>query len=467
MTAALIFFAGSPTGGPAFFFCARGEVAAGPASSGHGEVALGVDQAREVTLAPPAPLPFLGPRYAPVTLDAFIPVGARAGENNLNLALRLARESADVRLVLHPVTTSPLAERGAEVIWEACAELPGACFGFVSQLYAHPDWLAATTDGEAALLGAAAAAGLDAARLRRALLGHRHRPLVSALWQSVREQILYPPDLWINGRRLRGTLSELQLREELDRQRARAQRALQGGARLTQLYEQLLAEEAALRLDDVPRRAGSLWSLPSRTISGSGSGAAVVHLLLDGAPSRGPKVAPVTIVLIASVDSYEFYSVARAAYDAWQRHADSARLVFLQAARGESSERTAVRLAQLALIDQDGFWRLFDRIVELSVRRFLVDRAYVENLLRSDEHYPALAAGLYLDEARRRVQQDREQVRRIGIENTPLVLVNGLPVHGSPLADKLDSALQREAQRGLLQRLHAPPARIDYGWLER
>ena len=89
--------------------------------------------------------------------------------------MRRVREEPDVRLLLHPVTGGPVAERGAEVIWEAFEQQPASCYRFISQLFGHPDWLAVTADGEEALLTAAAAAGLDAPRLRRSLASHRHR----------------------------------------------------------------------------------------------------------------------------------------------------------------------------------------------------------------------------------------------------------------------------------------------------
>jgi hypothetical protein len=282
----------------------------------------------------------------------------------------------------------------------------------------------------------------------------------------MREEIRYPPELWLNGKRLRGALSDFQVREELDRQRARAQRALMAGTPLTQLYEQLVAQEAAQRTEEQVAAVRRMFSAPPpvpRLLSTS----APVHLSLSGAPSRGPRIAPVTVVLIGSIDSHESYEVAKAAYEVWSRHADSSRLVYLQAPRGESRERNAVQLAQLALHNEEQFWRVFSRMLELMPRVWAFDRYRLETLIRQEAGAAALESGPNAPEARRRVTQDLEQVRRIGIENSPMVLVNGLPVRGAPLSERIESALLREQQRGLLQRLHAPPARVDYGWLER
>lgn len=434
-----------------------------------------LDQASEVALAQPLRLPLLGPRYALVTLDLFVAVGQKGSDINLGLALRRAAEAADVRLLLHPVTNSALAERGAEVIWEALEQQPAGCYPFIKQLYSHPEWLALTTEGQEALLGAAGAAGLDPQRLRRSLLGHRHRAAVSALWQAVREQVRYPPELWVNGRHLRGTLTDAQLREELDRQRTRAQRALHSGTPPTQLYEKLVAEEAGERADDsaAPARPWGRIPTPSPAPPASpppsrpGVGSLASHLELTGMPSRGPHIATVTLVLVGSLDSYGTYGAARAAYEVWKRHPDSVRLVLVQAPRSETSQRIARLLAQVAIVDEARFWRLFDSIIELLPRRFFLRYADVESLVRREGGYSLIEAGLRTPAAEARVRHDLEQTRRLGIENSPVVLVNGLPVRGAPLAEALELAIERERQRGLLQRLHAPAQRIDYGWLAR
>ena len=55
-------------------------------------------------------------------------------------------------------------------------------------------------------------------------------------------------------------------------------------------------------------------------------------------------------------------------------------------------------------------------------------------LIRREGSMAWIEAGLRTPLAEARVQKDLEQARRLGIENSPLVLVNGLPVRGAPLA---------------------------------
>ncbi len=447
---------------------ARGEGGARPPIPVAPVVPIVVDQAIEVPMAAPPRLPHLGPRYAAVTLDLFLPVGHKSADINLGLALRRVHEEPDVRLILHPVTNGPLAERGAEVLWEAFEQLPTSCYGFISQLVGHLDWLTATSEGEAALWAGATAAGLDAARLRRALYSHRHRVVVTALWAAVRDKVRYPPELWVNGRSLRGTLTDAQLREEVDIQRTRAQRALQGGAPLTQLYDRLVSEEHTQRPDDGSPALGRPWgrvSLPPLTAMAPLPVGA--HLDLSGAPIRGPRIAPVTLTLIGSLDNYGIYATARAAQDAWSRSPDSVRLVFLQAPRSATNRRAALLLTQVALIDQRRFWRLFDSILDILPKSFFLRPQVLEGLIQKEGGLPLIEASLLTPAAESQIKHDLEQARRLGIEYTPVVLVNGQPVRGQPLSEALQTAIERERQRGLLQRLHAPTPRTDAGWRTR
>ena len=253
---------------------------------------------------------------------------------------------------------------------------------------------------------------------------------------AARDQVRYPPELWINGRHLTGTLSESQLREELDQERSRAQVAIQSGAPLTQLYERLVAEETAQHPEGPGMGSGPRWgrvTLPPFAKPAAAPLAAPLDL--TGAPSRGPRIAPVTLILIGSLDSHETYETARATYEVWLRHADSLRLVFLHAPRTDTSRRIALLLAQVALFDAGRFWRLFDSMLEQLPRSFpMIRYKAVESLIQREGGYALIEAGLHTPAAELQLRHDLEQVRRLGsIEYTPVVLVNG-PAGARPAA---------------------------------
>lgn len=446
-------------------------------------VAVEVDGDAELRLVPPSQLPLLGPRFAPVTIDLFLPFGTRFSDSVFRLALRLSRESAasgsDLRLQWRPTLGSAAAERGAEAAWEACQQQPGRCFGFLEQLYLHPEWLQPGRESEDQLVAAAQRQGLDAARFARALTQRTHRARIAAMWQAQREVVRLPPEIWVNGRRLRSSMMELQLATEIDRALLRAQKALREGVRVSELYELMLAEERSSRSDSFPYSRpsppsplgpGGLrspWPRPAAQAESERRRASSLRLDLSGAPRRGPAIAAVTVTLIGSIDSYATFSLAKAASDVWTRYQDRVRLCYLHAPRSESSRRFAELLAQVGLVDEPRFWRSFDALLEMLPRRFALRQRDLEDVLRRHGDLGRLEAKLVSGQAAAVVQRDLDQVRRIGIEYAPLILVNGKPVRGANQAEVLERAVKEELGSGLLSRLRRPPNREDFGWLAR
>lgn len=449
-------------------------------------VAVEVDGDAELRLVPPSPLPLLGPRFAPVTVDLFLPFGMRFSDGAFRLALHLVRESlasgSDLRLQWRPTLGSAAAERGAEVAWEACQQQPDRCFGFLEQLYLHPDWLRPGREAEDQLVAAAQRQGLDTARFALALTQRPHRARIAALWQTQREVVRLPPEVWVNGRRLRSSMMELQLATEIDRALLRAQKALREGVRVSELYDLLLAEERSSRSDSFPYSRlssppppaplgpGGLrspWPRPAALAESERHRPSSLRLDLSGTPRRGPAIAAVTVTLIGSIDSYATFSLAKAATDVWAHHQDRVRLCYLHAPRSESSRRFAELLAQVGLLDEPRFWRSFDALIELLPRRFALRQRDLEDVLRRQGDLGRFEAALTSGRAAAVVQRDLDQVRRIGVEYAPLILVNGRPVRGTNQAEALERAVTEELGSGLLSRLRRPPSREDFGWLTR
>jgi protein-disulfide isomerase len=69
--------------------------------------------------------------------------------------------------------------------------------------------------------------------------------------------------------------------------------------------------------------------------------------------------------------------------------------------------------------------------------------------------------------AQSQVERQQTEARRIGLEYTPLVLVNGVPIRGALLAENVLRATEKELERGLLARLRAKSSTTDYSWLTR
>jgi protein-disulfide isomerase len=443
---------------------------------------LATDQASELRLAPPPPLPQLGPRYAAVTVDLYLPLGHKLSEPTLQLALLVQREASDVRLVVHPQASTPIGRVAAELLAEAYELKPDRCFELLALLHAHPDWVEPGEKLSSTLAAAVTALDLPPAQLEQALSSRRHRGKVVLQWENERLLAPYPPELRLNGQRVAASgLTYVQLREELDRQRTRAYRALASGTPPTQLFERLHSEAVAanpqsssLYSQPFSTRTWGRFPLPARSATALATTTPApaplerrLRLDLSVSPSRGPQVAPVTIVFIGSLDLYAGLLPARAALAAARKYPDRVRLVFMAAPRIDSSQRIATLLQQVWQLDPGRYWNLVDTVLELTQRRYFLRLDEVEAQIQPAANLAILRNMLRSSYAQSQVERQQTEARRIGLEYTPLVLVNGVPIRGALLAENVLRATEKELERGLLARLRAKSSTTDYSWLTR
>ncbi|MCS6912789.1 MAG: thioredoxin domain-containing protein [Myxococcales bacterium] len=395
----------------------------------------------ELLWAPAGPLPVLGPRRALVTLDLFQPLDTPAGP--AGLVLSLTHSSEDVRLVYHPVATTPAATRGAEVAWEALGQQ--RLWPMLERLYQRPELL--LPEREPALLEEAARIGLDAARLREALVRRRHRATVEELWRRDRDLVLASPEVWVNGRRLQGNLTEIQLRDEIERQRERAQALLRQGVPLSELYDRLLQQE---------RERSSAWARlppwsrpPLRPVR-----SARTHFDLAGSPSQGPTVAPVVIVFFASFDGASTRRSAEIIRTVMQQQAGRVRLVIKHLPTMVAGQQAAWFLQHLHARAPDQFWRAYESLLQAIERRHQLSAAEVVRVLRNaglnlDGIPPEPTEGPVLEQ----LEADRALARRLDVEIAPAVVINGRLLRGSLTLEMLEEVVRRELNMGLIERL--------------
>ena len=54
------------------------------------------------------------------------------------------------------------------------------------------------------------------------------------------------------------------------------------------------------------------------------------------------------------------------------------------------------------------------------------------------------------------LERDYEQAQRLGLPSLPVLLLNGRPLSGQPMAEPLSRRVDNELRRGLLSRLPRP-----------
>src|SRR3954470_14736695 len=98
-------------------------LAATPARAADGTLGtLSTGESHEVTWTPPMAVPVRGPRFAPVTLDAYVALGHPPSYASAELARRWVERDPNVRAVLHLYAYGIPAEQAMEALVEAAEE---------------------------------------------------------------------------------------------------------------------------------------------------------------------------------------------------------------------------------------------------------------------------------------------------------------------------------------------------------
>ena len=249
-----------------------------------------ISTSRVTAVAIPRPddAPARGPRGAPITLEIFCTlVQAPCYSVERSVRRLVDRNPDDVRVVYR---NAYLPYRGNQAIAEAFveAQAQGRFFELVDVVVGYNGRNGLLR--EADITSVAARAGLDLARLHRALADHRH--LVRLEEDATRRELL---GIGMMGVAWNGVVSSdasfAGLERSLARARALARERLAQGVPAEHLAETLWAEAVAARAREL-RGARRGADLPPRH-----------RLDTRGLPVRGPADAPVTIVFINDPDS--------------------------------------------------------------------------------------------------------------------------------------------------------------------
>lgn len=409
------------------------------------EAPLPTHAAHEVVHVPPSPFPIRGPRFAPVTLDLYVQFGhnpSAAGSELVRRAVERANSSErnhgpDVREVLHlglmgPVTNSPGAELAAEAMLEADAE--ERVWPFVNHLVRERGL--SLSAGE--LGRVAREAGLDGARFDAALADHRH--LAAVEWQLADAQAHghSAGELLVNGRRSSVWASDEGLQTAIDEGRRRAEALLDAGVPLSQIYDQLAIADEPPPGDGVthPRRRNAVD---------------LTHAL-----SRGPALAPVTMVLFSNLACVPCAALSAEVSKLREAHPGAVREVWKNVVPPYARLGIDGVAAELAVgaAAQGRFWELHDQVIAahaIAVRRSRVDLEAAARAAGLD--WPLLDRHQRDGVFRGTVEREQQEARELGVPFAPAVLINGILVVGAPSFERLDRIVRGELERGIVDRL--------------
>lgn len=406
-------------------------LAAMPAGAADGTLDTG--GSHEVVWTPPSLVPVRGPRYAPVTLDAYVTLGSPPSYVSADLVRRWVEKDPSVRGILHLYAYGVHAELAMEALLEAADE---------ARFYPLFDWLVQarmsfSTPVDLPRIGRDA--GLDGARLDDALASHRHKGEVERLQREARTAPHRPPELLVNGRRVSPYSGDEAIGKAIAEARARAEELLADGVPLSQLYERVveLDEEVPFASDPFARGSQKRLSIDS-----------------SSSPVRGPSTAPVTIVVWGNFACMQCAEVAASVARIVQAHPGLIRVGWkhfpspYRAAIGETAAEYAA-----AAHAQGRFWQMYDLAMASHLVPARVSRSELDRL-GAQVHIDDVKLRLEIDSGRARatVERDAAEARRLGVPTAGAVAVNGIPVPAPQFTD-LERLVAAELDAGVLERL--------------
>lgn len=331
----------------------------------------------------------------------------------------------DVRLIVkhHPLPMHPHAIPAARAAWAAHQQ------GKFWPMHDHLFEVEGSLDG---IDDAATAMGIDVDRFRRDMVS-------PAAAESVENDrfaasvlgIGSTPHFVVNGRHLRGALSDTHWERVVDYERNDAERIIdEHKIAPGNLYAHLMSTAKGKR--DRPQGARP------------GPDPQKHHAVVapEGRPSLGPVDAPVTVVEFSDFQCPYCATLAPTIHALPGRHDGNVRVVFLQLPLAGHDQARPAAKAALAAQRQGKFWEMHDALFaaggELSDAQIVaiadsvgLDRARFD----ADRQDPALDA---------MIDEDKALADRFGITGTPASFVNGRYVRGAIPAERFDALIEEE-----------------------
>jgi protein-disulfide isomerase len=370
---------------------------------------------------PPAATPGLGPRHAPVTIEAFLDLHDGRRSAGLHAQLLTLRElhPRRLRVALHFTGTGAL----NHAAYEAAAQ--GDVAAFLREAFAsgHPQ--------RDELAGYAVRAGLSAARIEAAAAALAHGDAITrAQALATRRGVRTRPALVVSGHvPERQPVSIDELEAAYDEAYARARALLDRGVPVAEIWPRLLADSAPAEplppwspgpVDDRPD-----VEPPSPLPAPAPVASAPVPDSLT-ALARGASDARVTLVLLGSFQSQPTATLYRGLLEIEQVYADDVRVIFAPLFDDETQpDARLAHEAALCAADQGRFWDLAHDLLLAKRRRELAPSYLEESAQRLGLDGEVFARCLSSRRQQAAVQAGLDWAGAAGITHAPALIAQG------------------------------------------
>ena len=378
----------------------------------------------------PADSPSKGPKFAKVTIvewsDFQCPFCSRAVPV---LKQILEAYPKDVKVVFRhqPLPFHSNAQISAEA--SMAAHEQGKFWEMHDKMFANAQQL-----DRASLEKYAQELGLDMAKFKAALDSGKYRDRVKA--DSVAGSAVGAngtPTFYFNGREQIGSPSFEQAKAMIDQEIAKADKLLASGVKMENLYAKLLESAPAAPAPG-----------PNVAAAGAPSGAPV-KIDVGNAPAKGPKNAPVTIVLYSDFQCPFCSRAVPTLKTLEEQYKGKIRIAFKNQPLPFHPNAKPAAVAALAANEQGKFWEFHDK---LFANQQQLDRAHFEQYAQElGLDMNRFKAALDRNKFDAQIAAEQAEAGRVGADGTPTFFINGRQLVGAQPVDQFKAIIDEELKK--------------------
>ena len=171
---------------------------------------------------------------------------------------------------------------------------------------------------------------------------------------------------------------------------------------------------------------------------------------IEGSPALGPADAPVTVVEFSDFECPYCQVFAQTMQQVKDEYGNRVRIVFRQFPLNIHPNAPKAAEASLCAHEQDKFWQMHDLMFE--EQRQLDIASLMDKAERIDLDVPEFEACLDSGKYAEQIEEDMQAATRMGVQGTPAVFINGMPVVGGAVSyETLVEIIEEEIERARSQ----------------
>jgi protein-disulfide isomerase len=244
------------------------------------------------------------------------------------------------------------------------------------------------------------------------------------------------PAFFINGRSLSGAQPFDAFKKVIDEEIANANRAMNGGAKLANVYDVLTqnGKQAAAAPAERPQQPQPAQADPN----------SVYKVPVASSPQKGPKTAKVTIVQISDFQCPFCSRVEPTITELEKEYGKDLRVVWKNDPLSFHQNAMPAAKAAMAAAAQGKFWEFHDKLfADQAHLDEATDERYATELGLNMGKFKAAMADPKIEED---IKADQALALRFGVQGTPGFFINGRPLRGAQPKEQFKAVIDKELE---------------------